>query len=95
MKEILMFIWLVTVGVVVFVLLAGIVGAIKKGISALIHKYRYKHRFDKKPTAKCYCVDCKYHDNESGRCWRFHGDGSRSTADNWFCYAAEPRKKED
>ena len=31
-------------------------------------KYRYKHRFDKPPTAKCYCIDCGYHDNKNGRC---------------------------
>ena len=29
------------------------------------YKYRYKHRFDKSPTAKCYCIDCRYHDNKT------------------------------
>ena len=59
-------------------------------------KYRYKHRFDKPPTAKCYCIDCGYHDNETGLCYRF-GETTkeyRCTADNWFCWEADPRKKE-
>ena len=55
------------------------------------HKYRYKHRFDKPPTAKCYCIDCKYHDNERGRCNSF----GEFIADNCFCWKADPRKKEE
>ena len=61
------------------------------------YKYRYKHRFDKPPTAKCYCVDCRYHDNETGRCYRF-GETTkeyRCTADNWFCWEAYPCEKEE
>lgn len=68
---------------------------IKDGIRTLKHRYRYKHRFDKPPTAKCYCIDCKWHDNESGRCYRFHENTNRRTADNWFCYSAEPKEKEE
>ena len=61
------------------------------------HKYRYKHRFDKPPTAKCYCIDCKYHDNKSGRCSGLGEfiSGYKYTADNWFCYDANPREKEE
>ena len=54
-------------------------------------KYRYKHRFDKPPTAKCYCIDCGYHDNENGRCSIF----DEFIADNCFCWKADPRKKEE
>ena len=67
--------------------------AIKDAIHNAKRHYQYKHRFDKPPTAKCYCVDCWYHDNETGRCCGFHDDTYRSTADNWFCYHAEPRKE--
>ena len=59
-------------------------------------KYRYKHRFDKPPTAKCYCIDCRHHDNETGLCYRF-GETTkeyRCTADNWFCWEADPCEKE-
>lgn len=59
-------------------------------------KYRYKHRFDKPPIAKCYCIDCRYHDNETSQCYRF-GETTkeyRCTADNWFCWEAYPCEKE-
>lgn len=64
------------------------------GLKELIHniryRYRIKHRFDKPPTAKCYCRDCVRHNNESQECYKF--DGWR-TADNWFCWDACPRIK--
>ena len=61
------------------------------------YKYRYKHRFDKPPTAKCYCIDCGYHDNKNGRCSGLveFTSGYKYTEDNWFCYNADPRKKEE
>lgn len=61
------------------------------------YKYRYKHRFDKPPTAKCYCIDCGYHDNKNGRCSGLgeFTSGYKYTEDNWFCYNADPRKKEN
>lgn len=57
---------------------------------------KYKHRFDKPPTAACYCKDCVYHVEKSsdgmGPCgWP---GVSRWTPDNGFCYEAEPRKKD-
>lgn len=56
-------------------------------------EHKYKHRFDKPPTAKCYCKDCKWHSVKDNKC----GDvtwADRHTPDNGFCYEAEPRKKE-
>lgn len=65
------------------------------GLKELIHvvrrNYQIKHRFDKPPTAKCYCIDCIRHNNESGKCHKFDG---WHTADSWFCWDAEPREKE-
>ena len=61
-------------------------------IDEVKHKYRYKHRFDKPPTAKCYCIDCKYHDNKDGLCSNLD---YLYTADSWFCCNADPRKKEE
>ena len=26
--------------------------------------WQYKHRFNKKPIAKCYCIDCRYYDEQ-------------------------------
>lgn len=92
MKEFLMIMGVIAL----FVLAALAVIFLKDGIGTLIDnlklKYRQKHRFDKAPTAKCYCVDCVYHDNETGRCWRLK---KWHTADNWFCWDAEPRKTEE
>ena len=52
---------------------------------------KYKHRFDKSPTAACYCKDCANYGGKTfdNRC--FVHEGWR-VADNWFCWAAEPRK---
>ena len=58
--------------------------------------YKYKHRFDKPPVAKCYCKDCIYHttkdSNGMGPCeWP---GVDRWMPDSGFCYNAEPRKKD-
>ena len=47
-----------------------------------------KHRFDGKPIAKCWCRDCRMHNNRSGSC-SLPGIG-RYTPDNGFCYEADP-----
>ena len=67
-----------------------LVELVKSGLENLKRIYKYKYRFDKKPTAKCYCIDCKYHDNFVGSCFGF--DRHHHTADNWFCWKASPRK---
>jgi len=78
----------------VVALFLGIVicSGIEKWIGRLRYNYRIKHRFDKPPTAKCYCADCRLHDNASKKCCKFDG---WYTADNWFCWDAEPRNKEE
>lgn len=52
-------------------------------------RYAIKHRFDKPPIAKCYCIDCKRH-SDDGRCYKFEG---WLTADSWFCWDAEPKER--
>ena len=49
-------------------------------------EYQYKHRFDKPPKAKCYCIDCARRDEE-GRCYELN----RWVSDDNFCWDAEPR----
>lgn len=57
--------------------------------------YQIKHRFDKPPTAKCYCVDCVYYEpyeaegSTMGKCCY---NSNRSFNDNHFCAMAEPAK---
>ena len=53
-------------------------------------RYRIKHRFNKLPTAKCYCRDCKFWNPENGACHVSHTAPGYYMADNWFCYSAEP-----
>lgn len=64
---------------------------VREFINSVKLKYKQKHRFDKAPTAKCYCVDCGYHDNETGRCCKF----DLYTEDDWFCCDGEPRELEE
>ena len=66
-------------------------------VRGLFWHYKYKHRFDKPPTAACYCKDCKYHvekdSNGAGPCeWP---GVSRWTPDNGFCYEADPKVRDD
>ena len=51
-------------------------------------EYQYKHRFDKSPTAKCYCIDCETYRDGYCHLHRFR------IADNWFCRNAMPRDRE-
>jgi hypothetical protein len=64
--------------------------SIISGLKTLKHRWRVKHRFNKPPTAECYCIDCQLHDNHNGVCGGLHG---WVTADEWFCWKATPRKK--
>ena len=80
------------VGVLCFLGYASFV-SVREKIYDLIWNYQYKHRFDKPPTAKCYCNDCEYHAknlkcNNVTWCDKY-------TPDNGFCYQATPRKRKD
>ncbi len=84
---------LATIGVLVIIAMVGTIvclafQAIRDCIDRLKYEHRYKHRFDKPPTAECFCRDCKHHGDETNRCYKFDG---WHTADNWFCWNAEPR----
>lgn len=48
--------------------------------------WQYKHRFNKKPIAKCYCIDCLDYDEKNKFC-RYLG---RNVLDNTFCCWGEP-----
>ena len=94
-KAIFAFAGMVFVFVFVLGLLYAIYEWLKDRIADARWEYRYKHRFDKPPTAKCYCKDCKLHGTKSQHTNRCYLPGSdRFTPDNGFCYEAEPRDKE-
>ena len=77
--------------VVVGCLITALAFAIKDWFQGVKYDYTYKHRFDKPPTAACYCADCKWYklDHECARL-----EDHRRWADNWFCFFAEPMTKE-
>ena len=89
--EILAIIGAVTLAAVMVCVLAFACMYLLEFIDKVKHKYSYKHRFDKPPTAKCYCFDCGCYDNKRGRCNSF----GEFIADNCFCWKADPRKKEE
>jgi hypothetical protein len=66
-----------------------IVCSIRDGIVALRWNYKYKHRFDKKPIAKCYCIDCKWHgvNNDNNLC-QLH---DKHFPNDWFCKDSKPK----
>ena len=76
------------------VFLALLIASITEAIATAVRKrtrrkrkeYEDKHRFDKSPTAECYCVDCWYRDNENSKCRRHQ----LYVADDWFCKDAMP-----
>ena len=84
-------------GIIFLIVTVSCLGvALWNGFGELIDRwkrnYQIKHRFDKPPTAACYCVDCRYHNNKSKVCYRF-GETTkeyRCTADEWFCWEADP-----
>lgn len=57
-------------------------------IDDLKWEYKYKHRFDKPPVAKCYCKDCDRYDADMKYCNKFN----RYVNDNEFCSRATPLK---
>lgn len=62
---------------------------VKEKIGEMRWKHRYKHRFNRPPLAKCYCVDCKWWSKGSNECKQL-GNGW-CTPDSGFCYRAEPK----
>ena len=50
----------------VYLVISGTIQIIK----SLKYLYKKKHRYDKPPTAKCYCRDCRFH-GDDGKCLSF------------------------
>ena len=87
LAEPLAMIGLFTLALVIFVVIANIYVETKKRIELSIKKYRDRHKYEKPPTAKCYCIACGlwYADSEerlSGRCRSW--DGYHTSPDE-FC----------
>ena len=77
-----------TIICIVICVLIGVYYWAREKLEESVYEYRYKHRFDNPPTAKCYCVDCVRWCKDNGKCGKFDG---WHTADCWFCWDAEPK----
>lgn len=86
-RNVFALIGILAVILVALVVITHIIELLRDFIERKAHEYDYKHRFDKPPTAKCYCRDCEYWRKEDGKCFKFEG---YHTADCWFCWNAEP-----
>lgn len=97
MKDLLAIFGLICFGTILATIIAFLWNEFKEWIIRLKYDYKVKHRFDKPPTAKCYCIDCTHHDDHTKQCYRFGQTTKeyRCTADCWFCWEANPRKKEN
>ena len=77
-----------------FGIIVSLIIMIKEAIRDFIDEkkwnYKYKHRFDKPPTAQCYCKDCIYLSPYKKECPYMKG----SVADNCFCWRADPMKRD-
>ena len=77
-------------GVIVAIIVPAFFGlftVIKEGIHKIRVHYKAKHRFDKPPMAKCYCVDCCSY-IESAEICVLNGCGYAS---DHFCAYAKPK----
>ena len=89
-KNIFIIIGLITTLLIALMFLYYGITELKELIIRAHWKYEYKHRFDKPPTAKCYCNDCELH-NKNNKCNLPGSD--RYTPPTGFCYEASPIKK--
>lgn len=95
MKEILIDTCTLFGGTILILFAIGLVIAITYGTYdkayVLICKYKIKHRFKKKPIAKCYCVDCLNYTKSTQYC----AEHLKHFVDDHFCSYAEPRRFEE
>lgn len=94
LHKILESIGLVTLTLLVGVILGLIIVTIWDRILKLIHIYKRKHRFDKPPTAKCYCKDCAYHGILMPNGCECPGRKNYYSPDDGFCHEAKPKERE-
>lgn len=88
--------FLMVIGGLTLMVIAGTaiifgISAVQYAIGNIKYTFKIKHRFDKPPTARCYCIDCKYHCTD-GKC--VEGFTSRYMGDSWFCCFATPKESE-
>lgn len=76
---------------VVLCLVVMLLGWIGEVIGNKRYSYKVAHRFDKPPTAECYCKDCSDWSEEKERCKRF----DYPAPDCGFCWRADLMTREE
>ena len=89
MIKFLVFMGIIFLLAIILSFILALVIVCKELIERKRYQYMIKHRFDKPPTAECYCIDCRLH-GEDNQCFKFEG---WRTANEWFCWDAEPKNK--
>lgn len=84
MKDIFAFIGIIITLAAIFMLCGMLIIFVLEKIKEIKRRYQYKHRFDKPPTAKCYCKDCIYHEKDD-----YCGYVRQKTPKDGFCYRAK------
>lgn len=84
MKDIFAFIGIMVTFAVCYMLFWTFIIFVIKKIRDLQRRYQYKHRFDKPPTANCFCKDCIYHKKDN-----YCGYVGQKTPEDGFCYRAK------
>ena len=81
------------IGIIYFLTIAGaflyvVIYLLSECVRKLIWIYKYKHRFDKPPRARCYCKDCLNRvNNHDGKLCVIH---DFHPSDDYFCKDAAP-----
>lgn len=83
MKDIFALIGVMCTLAIIFTLCGMFIVVILEKIRDLQRRYECKHRFNKSPTANCYCKDCIYHEEDN-----YCGYIRQITPEHGFCYRA-------
>lgn len=96
-RSIIFFLCLVGAAAIAFVgysVVSVLIVMVTDHIKKWRRKRQIKKRFDKPPVAKCYCIDCIYHEKKNGKCYLLSNERDYYTGDISFCFQAEPREEE-
>lgn len=90
LKDIVFLVGTCGISLIVAITIVTAKEAISDWIAKKKWEYKYKHRFDKKPLAKCYCKDCDYYYYEQCNYW-----GKRlGVNEDDFCSRAIPKERD-
>ena len=88
LKDIVFLVGICGISLIVGVTIVTTKEAISDWIAKKKWEYKCKHRFDKKPVAKCYCKDCAFYYDEECKYWAKR----LGVLDNDFCSRGIPKK---